>query len=79
MPLKASGIAAITTLGKFISSTGGMGAFFAPYMNSMITPFSLSLGVDKNIINNILKFPIIRSTLELEKEKSNLVKLGVSF
>lgn len=79
MPLKASGIAAITTLGKFISSTGGMGAFFAPYMNSMITPFSLSLGVDKNIINNILKFPIIRSTLELEKEKKQFSKTWSKF
>lgn len=67
--LQASGIFAVNVLGEFISATGGLGGFFAPYLNSIAKPFALALGVNQSIINSLLGRPVAAATLNLRNEQ----------
>jgi len=67
--LQASGIFAVNVLGEFISATGGLGGFFAPYLNSIAKPFALALGVNESIINSLLGQPVAAATLNLRNEQ----------
>ncbi len=67
--LQASGIFAVNVLGEFISATGGLGGFFAPYLNSIVKPFALALGVNQSIINSLLGQPVAAATLNLRNEQ----------
>lgn len=69
LPLRASGIAALTVLGDFIRNTGSLGAFFSPYVKSVVKPFALALGVTDNIINTLIGGPVQAATLDLENQK----------
>ena len=54
LPLQAAGIYSINVIGQFMKSSGSLGGFFTPYINSMIKPFALALGVGESLFNNIL-------------------------
>jgi len=77
--LKASGIAAITTLGQFIEGTGALGGFFAPYMKSVVKPFAAALGVGGNLVNSLLGGPVQAATLNLNKQQRHFGKTWGSY
>jgi hypothetical protein len=79
LPLEASGIAAITTLGEFIKGTGSLGGFFKPYLKSVVTPFALALGVGQNIINTLLGGPVRAATLDLRDQQKYFGKTWGKF
>jgi hypothetical protein len=76
---QASGIAAITTLGEFIKGTGALGGFFKPYLDSVITPFALALGVSQNMINTLLGGPVQAATLDLKDQQKYFGKTWGKF
>ena len=69
LQLQASGIAAVSVLGQFISGTGALGGFFAPYLKRIVNPFALALGVNQNIINTLLGGPVAAATLNLNEQQ----------
>lgn len=79
LPLQASGIAAVTVLGEFINSTGSLGAFFAPYLKSIVTPYALSLGVSQNLLNTLLVSPINTAILNLKSQEKDFTKTWGEF
>ncbi len=79
LSMRASGIFAITTLGEFIQGTGALGAFFKPYLKSVVTPFALSLGVEQNLINSLLNSPIESASLELKNQQKEFGKTWAKF
>lgn len=66
LPLQAAGIYSISVISNFIKSSGPMGGFFTPYINSMIKPFALALGVGESLFSNIL----VDISVMAEKKKS---------
>lgn len=79
LPLRASGIAAVTTLGEFIRGTGVLGGFFAPYLKTVVNPFALAMGVSQNIINTLLGGPVQAATLDLEEHQKYFGKTWGKF
>lgn len=79
LPLRASGIAALSVLGDFIKGTGALGGFFAPYVKSVVRPFSLAMGVGDNIINTLLGGPVQAATLDLKKQQREFGKMWGKF
>jgi hypothetical protein len=77
--LQASGIAAVTTLGEFIKGTGALGAFFAPYLNSVVKPFASALGVGDTIVNSLLGSPVRAATLDLQKQQKHFGKTWAKY
>jgi len=79
LSLQASGLAAMTTLGEFIKGTGALGAFFAPYLNSIVKPFISAFGVSDNLFNSILGSPVRAATLDLQKQQKHFGKTWGNF
>jgi len=79
LPLKASGIASLTVLGDFIKGTGSLGGFFAPYVQTMVKPFALALGVSGNIINTLIGGSVQAATLDLKTQQRDFGKTWGKF
>jgi hypothetical protein len=74
-PVKAIGAAIIATAGNFIRALGPLGGFFAPYINSLITPMGLVLGLSTSVIESILGGPAYGATLDQKKQVDVFSKL----
>lgn len=79
LPLQASGIAALSVLGDFIKSSGALGGFFKPYLNSVVKPFSVALGITDNVVNSLVGGPVQAATLDLNQQQKDFGKTWGQF
>lgn len=79
LPLQASGIAALSVLGDFIKSSGALGGFFKPYLNSVVKPFSVALGITDNVVNTLLGGPVQAAVLDLNQQQKDFGKTWGQF
>lgn len=64
---KASGIAAVSVLGEFLSALGPLAGFFKPYVKNVATPFAVAMGVSQSIINSLLGGPVQAGELKTKE------------
>jgi len=76
---KASGVAAVSVLGEFLSSLGPLAGFFKPYVKNIVTPFALSMGVGQSIINGLLGGPVQAGELKSEEYQKEFGKTWSAF
>lgn len=77
--LQSSGIAALSVLGDFIKTSGSLGAFFKPYVDSLVKPFSIALGVSDSIINTLIGGPVQAATLDLNQQQKDFAETWGKF
>lgn len=76
---KASGIAAVSILGEFLSSLGPLAGFFRPYVKNIATPFAISMGVGQSIINSLLGGPVQAGELKTKEYQKDFGKTWSKF
>jgi len=76
---KASGVAAVSVLGEFLSSLGPLAGFFKPYVKNIATPFALSMGVGQSIINGLLGGPVQAGELKNKEYQKEFGKTWSKF
>jgi len=76
---KASGIAAVSVLGEFLSSLGPLAGFFRPYVKNIATPFAISMGVGQSIINSLLGGPVQAGELKTKEYQKEFGKTWSKF
>jgi len=54
LPIRTSGAIMLANMGTFLRGMGPLGGVFAPIFKPMVSPFSKSFGIDKNVINSAL-------------------------
>ena len=79
LPLQASGIAALSVLGDFIKSSGSLGGFFKPYLNSIVKPFSVALGITDSVVNSLVGGPVQAAMLDLNQQQRDFGKTWGQF
>ena len=76
---KASGIAAVSVLGEFLSVLGPLAGFFKPYVKNVAAPFAISLGVGQSIINTLLGGPVQAGELKTKEYQKDFGKTWGKF
>lgn len=77
--LEASGISAISILGDFISSTGGLGGFFKPYIKTIVDPFAESMGVSSDLVDRLVTRKVDVSENILSQQQKHFGKTWGKF
>jgi hypothetical protein len=69
-PLRAIGLAAIATIGNFISALGPLGGFFIPYATGIIKDFAKILGVPFNYVSTLILGPAYAANNDLTSQQN---------
>lgn len=69
-PLRAIGLAAIATIGNFISALGPLGGFFIPYATGIIKDFAKILDVPFNYVSTLILGPAYAANNDLTSQQN---------
>ena len=75
---KASGTAAVSILGEFLSTLGPLAGFFRPFVKDKAKPFAISMGVNQSIIESSLGGSIVSGELKLKEYQKQFAKTWIS-